>query len=181
MTQQLSPILKVTELFQVGIVVRDLEKSKKDYERLMGIESWREFEMDSSTVEMTYHGKPTHHSFKAAFTMLGPLMIELLEPLEGEGSYRDFLEEHGEGIHHLGHARVDNLVEAVQALEKAGFPCIETGGDPAGFHTWAYVDTTKTLGYILELSSGFDPRSLFEEGMTDDALRGMIEDKTSEK
>jgi hypothetical protein len=181
MTQQLPPIVKVSELFQVGIVVRDLEKSKKDYQRLMGIASWREFEMDSSTVEMTYRGKPTQHSFKAAFTMLGPLMIELLEPLEGEGTYRDFLEEHGEGIHHLGHARFDNLDEAVKALEDAGFPCIETGGDPAGFHKWAYVDTTKSLGYILELSSGFDPRSVFDDGMTDDALRGMIEDKASGK
>ena len=181
MGQQLPPIVKVSELFQVGIVVRDLEKSKKDYERLLGIESWREFEMNPGEVDMTYHGKPVDHSFKAAFTMLGPLMIELLEPLEGEGIYKDFLEEHGEGIHHLGHVRVDNLDEALAALEKAGYPCIETGGDSAGFHTWAYVDTTKTLGFILELSSGFDPRGVFDEGMTDDALRSMIEDKTGEK
>ena len=177
---QLPPIVKVSELFQVGIVVRDLEKSKKDYERMMGVETWQEFEIDPSTVNMTYYGKPTDHSFKAAFTMFGPLMIELLQPLEGEGIYRDFLNEHGEGIHHLGHARVENLDEALQALEEAGYPCIETGGDPAGFHTWAYVDTTKTLGYILELSTGFDPRDVFEEGMTEEALRSMMEEKSTE-
>lgn len=177
---QLPPIVKVSELFQVGIVVRDLEKAKKDYERLMGVDSWREFEMDSSTVNMTYYGKPTDHSFKAAFAMLGPLMIELLQPLEGEGIYRDFLEEHGEGIHHLGHVRVEDLDEATKALEDAGYPCVETGGDPAGFHKWAYFDTTKTLGYILELSSGLDPRAVCEDGMDDDALRSMIDDKLAE-
>jgi hypothetical protein len=49
------------------------------------------------------------HSFRAAMTMLGSLMVELLQPVEGEGVYRDFLNEHGEGLHHLGHVRVDDL------------------------------------------------------------------------
>ncbi len=87
-------------------------------------------------------------------------MLELLQPVEGQGIYRDFLNEHGEGIHHLGHVRVDNMDEAIDALGKAGFPCIETGGDPA-IHVWAYVDTTEVFGYIIELSSGLDPRDLF--------------------
>jgi hypothetical protein len=89
-------------------------------------------------------------------------MVELLQPVEGESVYRDFLNEHGEGLHHLGHVRVDDLDEAVQALEKAGFPCIETGGDTLGFHSWAYVDTTSLIGYVLELSTGFDPRDMFK-------------------
>ena len=160
MSQQLPSIIEVSELFQVGIVVYNLEKSMKQYESLMGIDKWEVVEIDSSIMPMTYYGKPVEHSFKAAFTMLGSLMLELLEPVEGEGIYRDFLSEHGEGIHHLGHVRVDNLDEAIESLEKAGFPCIETGGDPA-IHIWAYVDTTAALGYILELSSGIDPRDLF--------------------
>ncbi len=163
MAKQLPSTINVSELFQVGIVVRDLKESMKTYGTLLGISDWTEVEVNSSTIAiMTYHGKPVDHSFKAAFTMLGDLMIELLEPLEGPGIYRDFLNEKGEGIHHLGHARVDDLDAAVQALEEAGFPCIETGGDDEGFHTWAYVDTTPALGYIIELSTGFDPRGVFE-------------------
>ncbi len=115
------------------------------------------------------------HSFKAAFTMLGHLMIELLEPLDGEGIYRDFLNEHGEGIHHLGHIRVDDLDKAVKELEDAGFPCIETGGDSADFHTWAYVDTTSALGYIIELSTGFDPRDFMKEDFDKDEIREKLE------
>jgi len=159
---QATPPVKVSELFQVGIVVRDLEKSMKDYEALLGINSWKVLEIDGKSLQFTYHGKPVEHSFKAAFTMLGSLMVELLQPVEGEGVYRDFLNEHGEGIHHLGHVRVDDLDEALQAFEKAGFPCIEAGGDTSGFHSWAYVDTTSLLGYVLELTTGFDPRAMFK-------------------
>lgn len=159
MTQELPSVIKVSELFQVGIVVRDLEQSMKTYRGLLGIDKWEVVEVDSATLPMTYRGRPAELSFKAAFTVLGSLMLELLEPVKGHGTYRDFLDEHGEGIHHLGHVRVDNLHEAVQALEKAGFPCVETGGDPA-LHAWAYVDTTAALGYIIELSSGLDPRDL---------------------
>ncbi len=158
-------VVKVSELFQVGIVVRDLDESMKRYKDILGVESWQVFEINSSVVHLTYRGEPSQHSFKAAFTMLGSLMVELLQPLDGNGTYREFLNTHGEGMHHLGHARVDNLDNAVEALEKAGFPCIETGatlGDPAaGYHKWAYVDTTAALGYILEFSSGLDPRDMF--------------------
>jgi len=165
MTPKLPPTIKVSELFQAAVVVRDLKESMKHYESLLGIGSWMVFEVNPSLVRMTYHGKPSQHSFKAAFTMLGSLMIELLQPLEGKGIYRDFLNSHGEGLHHLGHVRVDNIDEAVQALEKAGFPCIESGetlgGPGENYHKWAYVDTTAALGYIIELSTGSDPRAMF--------------------
>jgi methylmalonyl-CoA/ethylmalonyl-CoA epimerase len=172
---QLTTNIKVSELFQVGIVVRDLDESLKRYKTLLGIESWEMFEINSSTYQFTYHGKPVEHSFRAAFTMLGHLMIELLEPLEGDGIYRDFLNEHGEGIHHLGHVRVDDLDKAVRELEEAGFPCIETGGTRIDFHSWAYVDTTSALGYILELSTGFDPREVMEDGFSRDELKSKLE------
>jgi len=30
-------------------------------------------------------------------------------------------------LHHLGHVRVNNLGEAIQALDKEGFPCLQSG------------------------------------------------------
>ncbi len=86
---QAKPPVKVSELFQVGIVVRDLEKSMKDYEALLGINSWKVMDIDSKSLRFTYHGKPVEHSFRAAFTMLGSLMVELLQPVEGENDLQD--------------------------------------------------------------------------------------------
>ena len=142
--------IKISELYQVGIVVHDLEKSMERYEKAFGIGPWDVINVDSSMFsEMTYHGKPVQHRFRAALTMVGPMQLELIEPINGDNIYSDFLKEHGEGLHHLGHVRVENLDEAVQTLEKHGFPCLQSGrfGDGG----YAYIDTSMTLGTIIEL------------------------------
>ena len=82
------------------------------------------------------------------------------------GTYREFLEQHGEGIHHLGHVVVPDLDAVVEKMAKAGFPAVETG-EPQGpaaqaGHKWAYIDTTSALGYITEYSQGTDPRESFK-------------------
>ena len=147
-----SPILKVSELYQACIVVRDLEKSMEQYQNVLGIGSWEIIDADSSQVtDMMYHGSEVKRPFRfrAALSMVGPMQLELIQPIEGDLLYNDFLKEHGEGLHHLGHVRVQNLDESVQALEKAGFSCLQRGGFTGG--GFAYMDTVKALGFILEL------------------------------
>ena len=153
MTQLSHPIIKVSELFQVGIVVPNLENSIRDYESILGIGSWKIMDAKPPFIsDTTYHGRPVKHSFRAAITMVGPMQLELLQPVEGECIYRDFLKEHGPGIHHLGHVKVDNLDETVQILEKDGFRCLQSGRH--GGWGWAYIDMVKSLGYVIELTSG---------------------------
>ena len=54
----------------------------------------------------------------------------------------------------LGSVEVDDLDEAVQAFETQGLPQLQGGriitGDYAGTR-YAYIDTTKALGTVLEL------------------------------
>ena len=150
MAEPSRPIIKVSELYQVGIVVHDLEKSIEHYQNTFGIGPWEVTNVDTSTIsDMTYHGRPVQHRFRAAFAMVGPMQLELIQPLEGDNIYSDFLDEHGEGIHHLGHVRVSDLDEAIEALEKEGFPCLQSGRFPGG--GLAYMDTGKALGVIIEL------------------------------
>ena len=168
MATRIPPIVKVSELFQAGIVVKDAEKGVDLYGHLFGIdrESWWLINIDRKICQLTYRGQPSQHSYKAAMAMVGPLMIELLQPLEGYGTYREFLNEHGEGIHHLGHVIVPDLAAVMDKMEEAGFPTVETG-EPAdsvkGNHKWAYIDTTSALGYIMEYSQGADPRDSFKQ------------------
>ena len=154
------PKIKVSELYQVGIVVRDIEISMRDYESILGISTWQVFDADPSVVsDVIYHGRPVQHRFRVALAMVGTMQLELIQPVEGDSTFGDFLNAHGDGIHHLGHDRVDNLDEAVQTLEKDGFPCLQRGSFPG--IDYAYMDLTSHLGYIIELTSGMDPRSLF--------------------
>ena len=153
MTQPSHPLFKVSDLNHMGIVVPHLENSIKYYESILGIGLWNIMEVNPPFLsDTTYHARPVKHSFRAAFTMVGPMQLELLQPVEGECIYRDFLKEHGPGIHHLGHVKVDNLDEAVQILEKDGFRCLQSGC--LGGYGWAYIDMVKSLGHIIELASG---------------------------
>jgi hypothetical protein len=151
------PILKVNELFQVCIVVHDLDKSMEHYQNVLGIGPWECMDIDPSIVsDMTYHGRPVEHSFRAAITMVGPIQLELIQPLKGDSIYSDFLKEHGEGLHHMGHVWVRNIAEAVKTLEQAGLPCIQSGRitheELSQFSPgYAYINAGEPLGFILEL------------------------------
>lgn len=147
-----TPVLKASELHQVCVVVRDLEKSMQHYRDILGIEGWEVLEADPSLIsDLMYHGNPVQgpFRFRAALAMVGPMQLELIQPVEGELIYSDFLQTHGEGLHHLGHLRVKDLDMGVQALEKAGFACLQRGRIYGG--GFAYMDTVAALGFIVEL------------------------------
>ena len=144
------PILKVSELYQAAIVVRDLEQSIERYQNTLGIGPWDVIDIDSSDLPVvTYHGRPAQHKFRAALAMIGPMQLELIQHVEGDSIFRDFLNKYGEGVHHLGHIRVDDLFKSIQTLEEAGFPCLQSLAAPGG--GCAYIDMVKALGFIVEL------------------------------
>ena len=150
MAEPSRPRIQVSELYQVCIAVYDLEKSMEHYQSTIGAGQWAVFDVDVSTIsDMTYHGRPAQYRYRAAFTMFGPMQLELIQPLEGDNTFSDFLKEHGEGVHHLGHVRVDNIGEAIKTWEREDFVCLESGHFPGG--GFAYMDTVKTLGVIFEL------------------------------
>ena len=144
MPEQREPTIKVSELYQAAVVVHDLEQSIERYRSTLGIGPWKVVDVDSADLATaTYHGRPAQYKFRAALAMAGPMQLELIQPVEGDSIFRDFLAEHGEGLHHLGHIRVNDLAGSIQALEEVGFPCLQSGSVPgAGY---AYIDTVKAL------------------------------------
>jgi methylmalonyl-CoA/ethylmalonyl-CoA epimerase len=114
------------KLRHVGIPVRDLDKSKKDYQSL-GIASFQpEFVIDSSRfAEYLVYGKTPDPVVKTRVAMgqVGPLSVELLQPLQGETVHKELLEKTGEGIGHIAYM-VDDLEEETAKLVEKGFPVI---------------------------------------------------------
>jgi len=83
----------------VGVVVRDMDKAIERYQSL-GIGP---FEPSKSfdVVEREFLSKPIDAKttrLKARFTDLGPIRLELIQPLEGNSLAQKFLETNGEGI-----------------------------------------------------------------------------------
>jgi catechol 2,3-dioxygenase-like lactoylglutathione lyase family enzyme len=138
---------------QVAIVVPDLEAAVEQYWSLFGIGPWHFYTYGKPLVRrMTYHGRPSEYKMRIALSYLGPLRIELIEPLEGDTVYADFVAEHGYGVHHFG-LLVEDMAQALDKAEAAGLSMIQDG---AGFGRdgdghYAYLDTEKQLGVMLEL------------------------------
>ena len=154
MTKSSQPIINIKEIDQLGFVVRDIEKSVASLGNTFGIDAWMYRTFQAAEMKnMTYHGKPACFSFKVARTQhkLGGVEMELIEPIEGDNIFRDFLRDQGEGFHHIGWYRVDSaeaFASTTQALEKAGFPCLMTAQCPDV--AIAYFDTNKVLKTLLE-------------------------------
>jgi methylmalonyl-CoA/ethylmalonyl-CoA epimerase len=138
---------------QVGIVVADIERAIASHTRLLGLEDamWRRASFDRSSVsELSLRGAPAAFSTRLAFAGSNP-ELELIEPVDGPSIYHDWLGEHGDGVHHLAVA-VTSLAQANTLMEAQGFEVTQAGfgfapGLTGGF---AYYDTARALGYVLE-------------------------------
>ncbi len=145
--------LPFSKIDQVCVVVRDLRRAMERYRRLLNLFPWRIYTFSAPVVQdMTYRGKPADYSMRVAFTQCGPVQFELIEPLKGPTIYHEFLERHGEGIHHFG-VWVPNLEQAVAEARLAGFEVIQSGRGYGvrGDGGYAYLNTEMALGAIYEL------------------------------
>jgi methylmalonyl-CoA/ethylmalonyl-CoA epimerase len=158
------PLIKVSDLQQMGMVVRNIDKTMESLWNTFGIGPWNVFVCEEGQMsDTTYHGKPSRYSFKAAMTQHkeGAFELELIEPLSGDNIYSDFLKEHGEGTQHIcGHREysLEAYNKTEKAMEKAGFPCLMGGtmytdstSNRLYVGRYGYFDTTKVLGTILEI------------------------------
>jgi methylmalonyl-CoA/ethylmalonyl-CoA epimerase len=90
------------ELNQIGIVVRDLEQSMAQYHRLLGWGPWDVYEYESPWLRDTWvHGEQVDYTFLGAETLVGGIVIELIQPLTGPSIYTEWLATKGEGLHHI--------------------------------------------------------------------------------
>jgi catechol 2,3-dioxygenase-like lactoylglutathione lyase family enzyme len=138
---------------QIAMVVEDLDAAVEQYHKLFGIEGWTFYTYGKPLVkEMSYHGQPAEHSFRVALSYFGDMRIELIQPLEGESIYKDFIAEHGYGLQHLG-VLVEDMQAALAQARAAGLEMIQDGSGFGldGDGHYAYLDTQKTLGVTIEL------------------------------
>ena len=136
-------------VIQIGIIVKDAEKTASAYAEVFGIPKPEIVSIaDDAFARTTYHGQASTAKGKAAFFDLGPVQMELIEPVGSPSTWEEFLRTHGEGIHHIAFKTM-NLEAAREYLASKGMETIQHGGWDGG--QYAYVDCSKQLGTILEL------------------------------
>ncbi len=141
--------LRLPALGQVGFVVRDTEATARYYEETFGIGPWAILEGD--TVECTNRGRPVTIRGRIGLAQVGGVQFELIQILEGETIHLEFLQGHGEGLHHLGFF-IRDLDARLRACEQCGIEVLQRGTlKQAGVNiNYAYLETTAVGGVIFE-------------------------------
>ncbi len=150
-------------LAQVGVVVRDLEASIKEYEKILGIKPHRVIEQSpTGNGKKYYYGKESNFFQKVALYQLGDIEFELLQPFGSDSVLKDYLEKYGEGIHHIAFDTGD-FKGVCTHFEENGIPLAQTG--PTSRHPalkWAFFDTVKELGTTIEVFNALEVSRLEE-------------------
>jgi len=134
----------------VGVIVRDMEKTI-EYLSSIGIGPFG-VEDGPLYVEVPFkgelYGKPAEWKVKISNAKIGDSELELLQPSGGESALQEFLDNHGEGLHHIGYL-VDDVRGEVEKLKKQGVKVITSANlEGRGF---AYMDTSAVGGIVTEI------------------------------
>ena len=122
-------------------IVRDLGANGLKGQRLSG-------NLAANLQNMRAIARLDRNRAKLAFFQLGQVSIELIEPFNGPSTWQEFLDEKGEGVHHIAF-EVDDAQASVAELEGMDMTMVQKGDYEGGSYT--YVDAQKSLGLVLEL------------------------------
>jgi catechol 2,3-dioxygenase-like lactoylglutathione lyase family enzyme len=143
------PALGTTTVTQVGIIVRDIEAKARAWSEILGLPMPQIKITDTVDIAQTeYQGESTIARAKLAFFHMGPVDIELIEPIGEPSTWKDQLDQHGDSLHHIAF-RVHGMQDKVAYLDSQGIPLVQRGEYTGG--RYAYVDGGTQLGCILEL------------------------------
>lgn len=136
---------------QINIVVADIEKAAEKWADPLGIEK-PEIHLNhlEGGENYTYRGKPLSCDLKVCNIEMNGFVIELHEPAGGESSFQEFLDRHGNGVHHIGFEVGDKRDAVIEELKMAGYDTDRTLGIYPG-SSWTIVDGEDTLGVNLNI------------------------------
>jgi methylmalonyl-CoA/ethylmalonyl-CoA epimerase len=141
-----------TDTAQIGIVVPDLDVAVRTYRDVYGIGPWEIFEVGpENSKDVRLYGKPVEWRGRAAITMVGGVMWELIEPPDDNGLFARFLAERGGGVHHIAVVTPDFRRTLREQAVRGNAPILS--GTFSGVEV-DYLNTERELGVILEVFSG---------------------------
>ena len=152
---------------QVGIVVRDLERTTELLAKLFGMGPFRFIEWPNRPdSKYWYRGEEQSIERRQAFARAGNLELEFIQPVEGDGNaYKDFLEQKGSGLHHVLF-EIDDMDAAVTSLTAFGVKPLQAGTGIRPVTQWTLLDTQDLTGFLVDLrhvAPGRDGTSIPEE------------------
>jgi catechol 2,3-dioxygenase-like lactoylglutathione lyase family enzyme len=134
---------------QVAMVVKDGEAKAKVFAEIFGVdvpEGRLTGTLDEANT--TFKGQPTEARAKLFFFEMGNLQIELIQPDGKPSTWQQYLDDNGEGIHHIAF-HVKNMEGEIARLSGVGLELEQRGQYPGG--EYAYLNGGDLLPCIFEL------------------------------
>ena len=144
-----------THLFaQVGFIVKDVEETKRKWAAFLGVDVPNTVDGGEYAVTgTTFMGEhaPEANCLMAFFDVGPGLQLELIQPNDAPSTWRNFLNEHGEGMHHIAF-QVRDSAGKVASAEAAGLKLIQHGkyGDGSGEYNYLDAPELKCIVELLE-------------------------------
>lgn len=153
MADKFDPSKVFNDFVQVGVVVNDIEATIKALTEIFGIGPFRVFDWpsaDRQDLKRCYYGEPENFSAKMAFTEIGNIELELIQPTEGRSAWADSLTQRGPGIHHI-RFNVDDYEPVVEYLKTHGIEVTQWGEGIRPGTRWANLGTEALIGFGIEI------------------------------
>lgn len=119
----------------IGIAVRDIAHSNALYTSLLGVAPYKMESVESEYV-MT------------SFFKVGDTKIELLQATTPQSAIAKFIEQRGEGIHHIAYDVAD-IEKSMAQLGKDGFKLLNEQPKRGADNKWVCFLHPKTCGGVL--------------------------------
>jgi hypothetical protein len=146
-----SPPAFMTRFFQLGYVTSDLDQAIHQYTRL-GISKFFIFDTAQMRPDLP-------HRLRVGLAWTGPVMIELIQPMNHVELYADAMPKNGFGInhHHTGYLvdTDDQFGEAVAWIEGQKMTFANKGRMEGNMELF-YADARQTVGHYLEVVHLFE-------------------------
>ncbi len=133
--------MKANKIDHICIAVRNLEKAKKIYEDVLGLELYCEYIADSEKI-------------KVARYYIGEVALELMESTSPDGEVAKFIEKNGEGVFLISYG-VENVVEKMKELEQKGYKLIDKKPRELFGNRYAFINHPREMcGVLTEICDG---------------------------
>ena len=131
--------MKISRIEHLGIAVKNIEEALPYYEQVLGFECY-----NIETVE--------EQKVRTAFLKVGETKIELLEATSPDSTIAKFIENRGEGIHHIAYKVEDGVANALDECgEKEVRTIDKTPRNGAEGLKIAFLHPKSTQGVLTEL------------------------------
>jgi len=131
---------------QLGYVYKDIKKQAKIFEEKLGFSKF--LFLTNKPSPYLYRGKETTVQTMLGFSRSLSIQVELIQLLEGNCIFKEFIDSGREGLHHFG-VFVDNVDILVKKYQEMGYQVVHQGLT-AGVRKVAYIDTLDDLGVYIE-------------------------------